>query len=229
MSLSKRALTSAVMRIDYPESDGKPMAETDLHRQLMNELISQLDYFFQTDPEVYVTGNIFLYYVQGDPHKRVAPDVMFVRGVEKTLRRTYKLWEEGVAPQVVFEISSRQTWGDDLQRKWSLYARLGVQEYYIFDPEYDYLDPPLLAYALKAGELQPVRVRKGRVASRTLGLELVDTGETLRLFDPKTKRFLPTIRELDELRQQAEARARTAEAELTKLRRKVARWQKSRD
>ena len=60
MSLSKRALTSAVIRIDYPESDGKPMAETDLHRQLMNELISQLDYFFQTDPEVYVTGNIFL-------------------------------------------------------------------------------------------------------------------------------------------------------------------------
>ena len=223
MSLSKRVIATEVIEPDYPESDGEPMAETDTHIQLLIDLRCALDEFFRNDSAVYVTGNIFLYYVKGDTTKRVSPDLMFIRGVEKKLRRTYKLWEEGVTPQVVFEISSRQTWGDDLQKKWILYARLGVQEYYIFDPEYDYLDQPLLAYRLKNGELQPVKLKKGRVFSKALGLEIMDTGETLRLFDPQTKQYLPATHEQNALRQQAETRARTAEDELAKLRKELAK------
>ncbi|MDQ3688100.1 MAG: Uma2 family endonuclease [Acidobacteriota bacterium] len=111
--------------IVYPETDGKPMAETDVHRDLMSELIRELKMNFQHEPDVYISGNLLVYYVEGNPRKCFTPDVFVVRGVGSHQRRTYKLWEEGRAPEVVFEISSRQTRGDDLQRKWKLYERLG--------------------------------------------------------------------------------------------------------
>jgi len=243
MSLHKKALAAEPdPPIEYPESDGAPMAETDIHRDLMAELIAELDTFFQSDPEVYVSGNLFLYYVENNPKKRVAPDVFVVRGVSKRKRRIYCLWEEGQAPDVVFEISSRGTWGEDLQRKWKLYAQLGVKEYFLFDPEYDYLIEALVGYRLENGEYTQLEVNDDRLYSETLGLELVNTGKTLRLFNPQTGSFLPTRseeaaarRQAEEARQQAEearqqaeearrleteARQR-AEAELQRLREKL--------
>jgi Uma2 family endonuclease len=215
MSLVKQ---DQVTTIQYPEMDGKPMAETDVHRDLMSELIRELKHFFQSVPDVYVSGNLLLYYVEGNPKKCVSPDVFVVRGVGKGDRRIYKLWEEGHAPAVVFEISSRQTWGDDLQRKWKLYEQMGVQEYFIFDPEYDYLMEPLVGYRLEEGQYAQLEVAGGRVRSEALALELVDTGVTLRLYDPQTKRFLPTpAEEADALRAEVEARQR-AEAEAERLR-----------
>jgi Uma2 family endonuclease len=192
MSLTN--LAQAISTI-YPESDGKPMAETDIHRQLLSDLVFTLDTFFQNRRDVYVSGNLLIYYVEGDPKKRIAPDVFIVRGVEKRPRRIYKLWEEGVAPQVVIELTSRQTWREDLQEKWRLYEQLGVEEYFIFDPEYDYLDDPLVGYRLKDGKYKVMGARDHRMRSKVLGLELVDTGETLRLFDPTNGKFLPSMEE----------------------------------
>src|SRR3712207_2771442 len=142
--------------IDYPETDGKPIAETDVHRQLLTDLVFTLTNFFRGDPDVYVTGDLLLYYTEGDPRKRVAPDVFVVRGVGKGPRRIYKLWEEGRPPDVVFELSSRQTWREDLHLKWRLYEQLGVSEYFIFDPEYDYLPEPLVGYRLEGDQYQPL-------------------------------------------------------------------------
>jgi Uma2 family endonuclease len=142
-----------------------------------------------------VSGNLLIYYVEKNPAKRVAPDVFVVFGVPKGQRRVYLLWEEGVMPQVVIELSSRQTWRDDLQKKWQLYAELGVQEYFIFDPEYDYLDKPLIGYRLEEGSYLEMEATEPRLRSKVLGLELVDTGETLRLFDPQSNQFLPTAQE----------------------------------
>lgn len=210
MNLHKQAALSD--EIEYPSSDGEPMAETDIHRDLMIELISSLEKFFQTDSQVYVSGNLFLYYEKGRPDRVVAPDVFVVRGVPKGQRRIYKLWQEGQAPEVVFEISSRKTWGDDLHRKFQLYARLGVKEYFIFDPEYDYLPEPLLAFRLEDDLYEKVEVRDGRVLSQALGLEVVNTGQTLRLFDPASGQFLPTRQEESEALRQAEAALRQAEA-----------------
>lgn len=179
----------------YPESDGKPMAETDIHRQLLSDLIGALETFFQNQPDLYVSGNLLIYYVEGNPKKRIAPDVFVARGVEKRQRRIYKLWEEGIAPQVVIELTSRQTWREDLQEKWRLYEELGVEEYFIFDPEYDYLDDPLVGYRLKDGKYKVRGARDRRLRSKVLGLELVDTGDTLRLFDPASGKFLPSMEE----------------------------------
>ena len=99
----------ATAAVCYPESDGQPVAETDVHRTLMFELIGMLQAFFRADPHVYISGNLFLYYQEGDPRQVVAPDVFVVQGVRDQPRRIYRLWEEGVVPAVVFELTSRST------------------------------------------------------------------------------------------------------------------------
>ncbi|MBP6823583.1 MAG: Uma2 family endonuclease [Acidobacteria bacterium] len=200
-----QAQTKAAVVQIYPESDGKPMAETDVHRSLLTDLVFTLETHFQSEPDVYVSGNLLVYYVKNNPAKCIAPDVFFVRGVPKGQRRIYKLWEEGVAPQIVIELTSRKTWKEDLQTKWRLYEELGVQEYFIFDPEYDYLDEPLVGYRLEAGKYVEIEVKDRRVESEVLELELVDTGETLRLFDTNSNQFLPTPQEAQDRVSELEA------------------------
>lgn len=205
--------------IYYPESDGKPMAETDVHVTLIADLLKTLRTYFSQAKDVKVLADIFFYYEEGNPRKSIAPDVMIVSGVGKHSRRTFKLWEER-PPDVVFEISSRGTWKEDLQKKFFLYQDFGVKEYYIFDPEYDYLkDEPLVAYHLKNGEFKAVKVKRGKVRSPFLGLDIVDTGKDLRLYNPKTKEFLPTTEELA-------TRAEKLESEVEKLKAELARLKK---
>ena len=177
-------------QIEYPESDGKPMGETDTHRKLMSYLIDMLEIYFAQEPVVYVSGNLMCYYEEDHPNKSVSPDVFVVRGAEKGERRTYKFWEEP-APQMVMEISSRKTRKEDFGFKKELYAWLGVQEYFVFDPEYK-LKPPLRAFRLHGQELVEAVVTNNRVLSLALGLELVNDGKTLRLFNPRTGEFLRT-------------------------------------
>ncbi len=200
--------------IFYNCSDGKPIGETGFHITQILNLIEQIRIHYSAQKDIYVTGNLMFYYEQGNSHKVFSPDVMIVKGVGKHPRRSYKLWEEKQFPQVIFEISSRRTWGEDLNKEWSLYQQFGVKEYYIFDPEYDYLPEPLIAYRLKKDELKKVTVKRNRIFSEELGLEIVDTGAGLRLYNPQTKEFLGTIGE--------ELKARlNAEAEIVKLRREI--------
>lgn len=179
----------------YPETDGKPMAETDKHRELITELIKTLEDFFAGENDVYVTGNILLYDEPENIRKAVAPDVFIVKDVEKKQRRVFKLWGEKV-PDVVFEISSHSTALDDLNRKFRLYEKLGMAEYYIFEPDYSYLENPLIAFHLKEGEYAEIEITDNKIFSPTLNLELVNTGQTLRLRNPETNEFLPTREEL---------------------------------
>lgn len=209
--------------IEYSASDGKPMAETDVHIQLMSDLRFTLRDFFRDEPAIYVATDLLLYYVEGDPRRRVATDVFVVRGVGNHQRRIYKLWEENRPPDVVIELSSRQTWREDLQEKWRLYEQLGVREYFVFDPEYDYLDTPLVGYRLDVdGRYALLEVVNGVAHSETLNLDIVDTGETLRLRDPQTGQLLPTPME------EAAAR-RHAEAEAARLREELARLSRGRE
>lgn len=176
--------------IEYPESGGKPMGETDKHILLMMALRFALDEFFKATEQVYVGSNLMCYYVEGDMTKSVSPDVFVVRGADKGDRRVYKFWEEPI-PNVVLEISSRKTRKDDLHSKKDLYAWLGVREYFIFDPEYK-LKPPLRAFRLRGQELMEEVVVGNRVWSEELGLELVNDGKTLHLFNPRTGEYLRT-------------------------------------
>jgi len=117
--------------IRYPETDGKPMGETDIHIAQIIDLLFALTRYFREDPRVYVAADLLLYYVEGDPKEFVVPDVFVVRGVPKGQRRIYKLWEEGRAPEVVFEITSASTRREDLGTKRVLYADLGVKSAYL--------------------------------------------------------------------------------------------------
>src|SRR3954464_9577537 len=98
--------------IEYPTSDGQPMAETTLHRKVMSSLIGGLERRYADVADVWVGGNLLLYYVEGRPEKSVSPDVLLARGVEKRDRETYLLWEE-TPPSLIFEITSRSTRRED--------------------------------------------------------------------------------------------------------------------
>jgi Uma2 family endonuclease len=125
------------------------MAETAPHVALIIYMYQVLRYWLRAMRKVCVHADMFVYYREGYPKDRVAPDVFVVWGVpQNDARRSYKLWEEKQAPQVVFEITSTETKRADLGKKRTLYARLGVEEYYLFDPFGEYLDPPLRGYQL---------------------------------------------------------------------------------
>jgi Uma2 family endonuclease len=180
----------------YCSTDPDTMPETDIHFKIIANLVLILEIYLLNQPDANVFGDLMFYYEKGNPRKFVAPDVMVCFGIDKTPRRVFKLWEENSAPAIIIEIASENTWSADLTKKFALYQELGVQEYYVFDPEYKNLRQPLLAFHLSDGELAEVEIEQGKVFSKILGLELVDTGETLRLFNPETKGFLMTMEEM---------------------------------
>ncbi len=170
----------------YPESDGQPMAEADRHRKDMTYLVDALGYHFRDRPDVYVTGNLFLYYEEGNPAACVAPDLFVVVGVAPGDRKTYRLWEEGRVPSMVVEVTSKSTQRKDQEKK-SLYARLGVREYFMFDPEGDYLQPSLQGFRLRGRQYRPLgSAADGSLRSRALGLTLTVEGNRLRMIESAT-------------------------------------------
>jgi Putative restriction endonuclease len=80
--------------IQYPTSDGQPIAETDLHPTLMNALIVSLQKWFAGNKRVYVSGNLLVYFEEGNKHRHLSPDVFLVRGVANKLRKHFLTWEE---------------------------------------------------------------------------------------------------------------------------------------
>ena len=209
----------------YPESDGEPMAETDVHRDQLIDLLTALKDYFRQDEQVYIAGNLLVYYQEGDSQLSVAPDVFVVFGISKEPRRTYRVWEEGKAPDVVFEITSASTRMQDLGPKKGLYEVLGVREYFLFDPLEEYLRPSLRGFRLEEGQFSPMR--GGPLVSEVLGLELRVEEGRLRLYDRATGHSLPTPAEEAEARRMAEARAQAAEEESARLRRELARLRSS--
>jgi Uma2 family endonuclease len=207
-------------KIHYATTDGKPMAETDLHRDILVYSIYALDDFYAADPLVYVSGDLLMFFERGNKRKHVAPDVFVVKGVPKRRRPNYLLWEEGKAPNVIFEITSSSTRKKDTHTKFELYRdTLKVQEYFLFDPLLDYLRPALQGYRLVSGEYVRIEPVDGRLPSEVLGLHLEQVGSELRLYNPRTQSYLPTMKEQIAARQRAEAEVVRLRQELEALRR----------
>ncbi len=210
--------------IVYPESDGKPLAETDVHIDQLTYLREALKLWFAARTLVYVAGNNLFYYEEGDIKKRVSPDVYVVKGVSNRKRRVFKLWEEKKPPCVVIEVSSKGTKREDLVTKLRLYRDvLRVKEYYVYDPLREYLPGRLKAWVLEEARYVDRAISGQHIASPELGLILADTERYLRLVDPKTGRELPGLADADAAAREAEARAQAAEAEVRKLREEVRR------
>lgn len=200
----------------YPSSDGKPMAETDLHREEIARLIATLQAAFTQRSDVYVSGNLLLYYEEGNPRRSVAPDVFVVFGIAKHRRETYKLWEEGRGPAVVIEVTSRSTRREDMGRKRILYAALGVREYYLYDPRFPgmlYLDPPLQGNRLTSEQYRAITAEAdGALFSDALGMRLLLIEGRLQFFQDGVRLYSPAERTELEVRR-ADLAERWAETE----------------
>lgn len=201
----------------YPSSDGLPLAENDWQLRAILDAFGALDNRYLDQPDVYVSSDLLIYYEEGNPRKSVAPDVFVVFGAAKHKRMVYKLWEEPKAPDFVLEVASKNTWSEDLGRKRSLYAELGVREYWLFDPKDEYFDPALQGLSLRDGLYRPLPalVENGArtIRSRVLGLDVRVENEVLRFCEPTTGEYLHNnVAEANAARLAAEARIAELEA-----------------
>ena len=210
--------------IIYPESDGQPLGETDVHISEVLDLLETLRDWYRDQSDVYVAGNLFLYYVEGNPRAVVCPDLFVAKGVPKYFRRTYKLWEEGKAPCMVIEVTSRDTHREDTVGKRACYEELGIEEYFLHDPLGDYLDPPLRGFRLTHGRYAPMEPdRDGSLSSLTTGLRLRLDDASLRLVDAATGEPLLRGQEARDQARRERAAREAVEAELVRLRRELKR------
>ncbi len=196
----------------YPTSDGEPVAETYVHLYALLVTLEVLKQYLEGQ-QATVLGNQFMYYAQGFPKLRVAPDVMAIFGVEPGGRDSYKIWEEGQVPAVVFEMTSEGTRQKDEGFKYTLYEQLGVQEYWLFDPKGEWIEGQLQGYRLRGDvyELitddrsEPLQLRL-QIEGQLIGFYREDTGEKL---------LIPS--ELAQALQQERQRAEQAEAQVEQL------------
>ena len=194
--------------IHYPESDGKPMGETEIHIRVIMYLFQALNEHLRDLPDVYVGADLLLYHMEGNAKAVVVPDVFVAKGVFRGERRIYKLWEEGRPPCLIVEITSDSSREEDLVRKKNLYERLGVEEYILHDPLGDYLKPSPQGFHLVDGryEIMPPEA-DGALHSQTTGVTLRNEDKQLRVIDTATGNpylsYEELIAELDRLRRQS--------------------------
>jgi len=193
----------------YPESDGKPMAETERHFRELLKNFNRLENHFAHIPDVYVLGDMMMYYEEGNSRKSISPDIFVAFGIGKKERRIYKIWEEGKPPDFVLEFASKGTYRTDLTRKVQLYAEIGIREYFVYDVDRRYLPAPLLGFRLMGDAYVEIPVlANGGLPSVTLGLEFHLLEDSLGISDPEAETWLKTS---DERAEDAEERAEDAE------------------
>ena len=210
------------LTIDYPSSDGEPMAETEAQYTPLTETVSTLRVRYNERDDVYVGGDMLIYYRMNRNDVRVAPDVFVVFGVtSRHPRDSWIVWREGRAPNFIMEIASSSTWRRDATEKRRIYADMGVTEYARFDPTGDYFTPALVMETLDGTEYreQPLATDTDGILrgySAVLDLEICVTPDlTLRLYDPTAGEWLRT-------HQETEAALQASEAEIARLREELA-------
>ncbi|MEO0533381.1 MAG: Uma2 family endonuclease [Cyanobacteria bacterium P01_A01_bin.123] len=212
--------------IEYPSSDGEPVAETFVHLYALLVTLEVLRQYLEGQKAT-VLANQFLYYSQGMPKLRVAPDVMVIFDVEPGERDNYKIWEEGQVPSVIFEMTSKGTQEQDKVFKKTLYEQLGVQEYWLFDPKGEWVEPQLEGYRLEHdlyrpitdGRSQPLKLRL-QVEDQLIGFYREDNGEKLLIPGELAQALKQEALARQQAEQRAEReqqRAERAEAELAAL------------
>ena len=197
----------------YPESDGKPMAETERHFRELLKNFNRIENHFAHIPDVYVLGDMMMYYEEGDPRKSISPDIFVAFGIGKKERRIYKIWEEGKPPDFVLEFSSKSTYRNDLTGKVQLYAEIGIPEYFLYDVDRRYLPTPLMGFRLIGHAYVEIpTLATGGIPSERLGLEFHVLDDGFDIYDPEAEEWLKTAAEAAQMRaEDAEDRAEDAE------------------
>ncbi len=191
--------------IVYPSSDGEPLAETYDHLIAITTTLLILLQYLEDQPAI-VLADQFLYYAQGFPRLRVAPDVMVIFNVAPGGRDNYKTWIEGQVPAVIFEMTSPSTRRQDEIDKKQLYESIGVTEYWQFDPRGEWIPEKLRGYRL-IGELEQVYVPITNQQSAVLQLQLSVDQNTIAFHRLDNGAKLLTTKELAMSLEQAEQKA----------------------
>ena len=222
------------LTIVYPSEDGEPMADNDWQYIAISDTVAALRNRYSRHTDVYVAGDMLVYYRMNDVSARTAPDVYVVFGSNGNHRRdSWLVWREGKAPDFVMEVASPRTWRRDADRKRQIYAEMGVTEYWRFDPKGDLFVPELAGERLVEGEYRPLPIQADDTGilwghSAVLGLDIcVRPGLELRLYDPETGQWLLTPAEGYEAQREAEAALRAAEEENRRLREQLQSLQSS--
>ena len=196
--------------IEYPDSDGHFLPDNPLQSNAIVELRFSLKEHFRGVPNVVLEGDMFLYYAQDEADERrvrgrrvgkyVAPDVFVVLDHDLGGRLTYKLWEEGKAPDFALEVISPSSELRNRRDKKELYGRIGVQEYFLFQPDVRRPSPRVVGYTLRGGayrELGPDATLPGAeaVVSEVLGVSLRPEGAFLRVRDQRSGKDYPWMEE----------------------------------
>lgn len=197
-------LTQASPRpaLDYPDSDGQPMADNTVQARWIVTLFGNLAALFRLRLDVFVAMDLLWYPVEHDRDRRAAPDVLVVFGRPKGDRGSYRQWEEGDVPvTVAFEILSPGNTFQEMEYKLDFYDDHGVEEYYVYNPETNHL----VGYVRSGTAFLKVRPIRDHVSPR-LGIRFDLSGPEMVVLRPDGKPFL-TFEELEAERQQLTERA----------------------
>ncbi len=190
-------------------------------QELLGLLASRCTDFGQR-PDTFLSSNTILCYDPADLNVRVAPDVYLAFEVDTQAirqRRLYLPWEAGKPPDLAVEVASASTARQDVTAKRQIYARIGVREYWRFDPTGGkYHGQPLAGERLVAGEYQPIELTREpdgvlKGYSAVLGLYLCWARELPRLYDPEAETYLENWPEVTAAREAAEAERDAAETQ----------------
>ncbi len=166
------------VEIEYPESDGKPMAETEWHIEAIIRMRSMLKHRY-LNKQVYIGSDLLVYYTKGNPKDSIAPDVFAAFDCDPKARGIFKVWEEQRVPDVVFEFTSRSTASEDKHNKPNLYAQIGVKELFLFDPTGEFLSPQLQGFRFAQGKPLPMEPHNGQFFSDILNVHLSSIADSL--------------------------------------------------
>jgi len=157
---------------ELPYDDGIPM-ESARHKAQMDLLIDALLPWLGEREDGFIGGNMFVYYslaqVRNQDFK--GPDFFAVLGVPQGERRSWVVWQEGKAPDVVIELLSTSTASTDKNEKKLIYQnQMRVPEYFWYDP---FNPEDLAGFSLDKGVYQPIAVNaQNQLVSQSLRLGL---------------------------------------------------------
>ena len=209
-----------------PSCEEEPVSQNSRQAVVLEESAGSLRLHWRGRRDVFVGADQFIYWNREKPP--ASPDVFVAFGVAKRHRNSYVVWEEGKPPDFVLEVVSPSSRDQDERVKPNIYAQMGVQEYFWYDP-LGKLEPPLAGFELHDGGYTPLaeQMLPGGVAgvrSAVLGLSVCikPTGADpmdvcLCWYDPAAGEFLPARHEWAEDKRRAEARAAAAEARVAEL------------
>jgi Uma2 family endonuclease len=201
----------------YPDSDGNPISDNILQFQWITTLVGGLDALFRDDPKVFVAGDLLWYPIEDDNKTRTASEVFVVFGRPKGHRGSYvQCREDGIAPQVVFEVLSPGNRFGEMTGKLAFYDRFGVEEYYLLNPQPIWLE----GWRRVGEELCEISEINGWVSPR-LGIRFEMLENDLRILGPDGRPFetyVEVVRRAEEQRLRAEEERLRADRLAEKLR-----------